>query len=86
MSDRVLHPGYIDENYEDIEYLRRMLVEIEQRTPRPVKFIEKLEKQIELLEDLFGIARARGGLDANIIRVTIPKIWLTKIHKLPALP
>ena len=82
MSNRVIPPDNIEE---DIRYLRRMLVEVKQRTPRPVKFIEKLEKQIELLEDAIFIYRL-GGLDANIIRVTIPKIWLTKIHKLPALP
>ena len=82
MSNRVIPPEDIDE---DIERLRRMLVEVKQRTPRPVKFIEKLEKEIELLEDAIFIYRL-GGLDTNIIRVTIPKIWLTKIHKLPALP
>jgi len=84
MSNRVIPSEDI---YKDIEHLRRMLVEVKQRTPRPVKFIEKLEKQIELLEDAFFIYQLGGcGLDANIIRVTIPKIWLTKIHKLPALP
>ena len=79
MSNRVIPSDNIEE---DIRYLRRMLAQVEQhRNPRPVKFIEKLEKEIELLEDAIFIY-----LDTNIIRVTIPKIWLTKIHKLPALP
>ena len=82
MPHRVIPPEDIDEY---IEQLRRMLVEIKQRTPRPVKFIEKLEKQIELLEDAIFIYQLGGcGLDANIIRVTIPEIWLNRIHKLPA--